>query len=264
SWQVAGFRSALAAAALLVALPAARRGWSRRGLLVAGGYSAMLILFVSANKLTTAMNTIFLQDTGPFYVLALSPALLGERIHKRDLVVMGLILAGLSLFFISSESPQATAPRPLLGNVLAALSGLGWAMTLIGLRWLGKSSRTADVSLSAVAMGNLLTAAVCLPMALPVAPADHTLRNWLLMAFLGVFQIGLAYVFLAGGLARVPAFTASILLLLEPVFSPVWTFLLHREVPNAWAAAGGALILGATVAKAWTPAPSEPPRREEP
>lgn len=259
SWQVAGLRSALAAVAILVVLPGSRRGWSRRGALVALSYSATLILFVSANKLTTSMNTIFLQNTAPLYVLALSPLLLAETIHARDLVVMLVIAAGLALFFVGGEPPQITAPAPVLGNILATLSGLTWALTILGFRWLGKRHESTDASLSATIIGNVITCAICLPKALPLTAEVHTPANWLVIVFLGVFQVGLAYVFLISGLRRSPAFTASILLMMEPVFNPVWTYLVHRERPGRWAILGGILILGATAFKTWRGSPLDPP-----
>ena len=42
---------------------------------------------------------------------------------------------------------------------------------------------------------------------------------------------------------------ASTLLLLEPALNPFWAWLVHGERPGVWALAGGALILGATLAK---------------
>ncbi|HEX4574711.1 MAG TPA: EamA family transporter, partial [Gemmatimonadales bacterium] len=58
--------------------------------------------------------------------------------------------------------------------------------------------------------------------------------------------LGLAYVFLARAIARVPAFEASLFLLVEPVLSPVWAWLVHGETPGPLALAGGAVILTAT------------------
>ena len=72
-WQVASFRSGLAAVVLLAALPNARRRWHWRMLPVAAAYAATLILFVLANRLTTSANAIFLQATAPLYVLLLGP-----------------------------------------------------------------------------------------------------------------------------------------------------------------------------------------------
>jgi len=59
-------------------------------------YAATLVLFVLANKLTTAASTIFLQDTAPIYILLLSPVLLNEPIRRRDLVFMLVIGIGMS------------------------------------------------------------------------------------------------------------------------------------------------------------------------
>ena len=59
------------AGALLLLAPAARRNWSWRSLLVGVAYAATMVLYVSANKLTTAANTIFLQATAPLYLLPL-------------------------------------------------------------------------------------------------------------------------------------------------------------------------------------------------
>jgi drug/metabolite transporter (DMT)-like permease len=72
--------------------------------------------------------------------------------------------------------------------------------------------------------------------------------DWLVVAYLGVFQIGLAYLFLTRGVRHVPALEASLLLLLEPVFNVIWAWLLVGEWPAPWSLAGCAVILGATVA----------------
>src|SRR5262245_10190666 len=65
SLQVAGFRSLVAALALVTFVPEARRGFSVRVAAVAIAYAATLVLFVAGNKLTTSANTIFLQSTAP-------------------------------------------------------------------------------------------------------------------------------------------------------------------------------------------------------
>jgi drug/metabolite transporter (DMT)-like permease len=213
---------------------------------VAVAHAATLVLFVLANKLTTSMNSIFLQNTGPLYVLALSPLLLGERIRRSDLVVMAVMALGLVMFFMEAADPLATAPHPLAGNVLAAVSGLAWALVIVGLRWLGRREGGAG-ALPAVVTGNLVAAGVCLTAGWPLA--DGTVVDWAIIGFLGVFQVGLAYVFLTQGLRHAAAFTASILLLIEPVFNPVWSFFIHGEAPGAWAFVGAGVILSATLGK---------------
>lgn len=249
SWQVAGFRSGIAALAVLLLVPAARRRWSGPVVLVALAYAGTMILFVLGNKLTTAANTIFLQSTAPLYVLLLGPWLLKEPVRRRDLLFMAAIAVGLVLFFVGAQAPLATAPDPLRGNMLALLSGVTWAFTVVGLRWLGSREEEGgeNAAVVTVVAGNTLAFAFCLPWALPVQQA--TTADWAVVAYLGIFQIGLAYLFLTAGIRRVPALEAATLLLVEPALNPIWAWLVHGERPGTWAIAGGALILGATIVK---------------
>ncbi|MGD0015527.1 MAG: DMT family transporter, partial [Bryobacteraceae bacterium] len=247
-WQVAGFRSAVATLSVFALVAGARRGWSWRVLPAAAAYASTLILFVMATKLTTAANAIFLQSTAPVYVLLAGPLLLGERVRRSDLAFAAVVAFGLALFFVSREGAVATAPDPLRGNVCALLSGVAWAATLIALRWLGKRSG-GEGALATIVAGNALAFAVCLPMALPVTSARAT--DLLVIAYLGLFQIGLAYYCLTRAIRHVPAFETSTLLLAEPVLNPVWAWLIHGERPAAWALAGGAVILSATALHTW-------------
>ncbi len=245
AWQVAGLRSGIAALVLFVFLREGRRFWTPHALAVGTAYAATMLLFVYGNKLTTAANTIFLQATAPLYLLVLGPRLLGERVTRADVALMGSLALGLALFFAGNESPVATAPRPLLGNVLGVVAGLTWALTILGLRWLGRSASGAS---AAVVAGNVLACAVALPLALPLAGGRPI--DWTIVAYLGLFQIGLAYVFMTRGVRGVPAFEVSLLLLLEPVLNVLWTWLVHGERPGPWSAAGCAIILAATLARA--------------
>lgn len=249
SWQVAGFRSGVAFLALMLLLPEARRGWDARLIPAGVAYASTLVLFVLANKLTTSANAIFLQSTAPLYLLFIGPFLLREPIRKGDVLFMTAMIGGMCLFFLGGEHAAATAPDPAKGNVVAVVSGVTWAFTIAGLRWHGKRSGGSSRAMASVVVGNLIACLACLPMALPVnavRPADFAV-----IGYLGVFQIGLAYFCMTKAVSRVPAFTASTLLLVEPAVNPVWAWLVHGERPGAWAIAGGALILSATFISTW-------------
>jgi drug/metabolite transporter (DMT)-like permease len=247
-WQVASFRSAVAAAALLLVVPEARRGWRWRIAPVGAAYAATLILFVLATRLTTAANAIFLQSTAPLYLLLLGPWLLREPIRRSDIVYILAIAAGMSLFALGGERAVATAPNPHAGNVRALASGLAWALTLAGLRWLSRG-KAGSAGMAAVTAGNIMAFLAALPMALPVASASPS--GVAVILYLGIFQIGLAYWCLTRAVRHVTAFEATTMLLLEPVLNPVWAWLIHGERPGAWPLAGGAVILSATLMNTW-------------
>jgi DME family drug/metabolite transporter len=121
AWQVAGFRSIVAALAIFLLMPAARRGWTWHVVPVGIAYATTLTLFVTSNKLTTSANAIFLQATAPLYMLLLGPLLLREQVRRRDLGFMAPVAIGLALVFVGATPPTSeTATNPALGNVLAA------------------------------------------------------------------------------------------------------------------------------------------------
>ena len=241
-WQVSCFRSLLGGFVILLVIPRARQGLTWRSLVVAVPFAATFTLFTLANKLTTAANAMFLQETAPFYVLLLGPLLLGERIVRRDLAFMAALVAGLVLILGSVREPLDTAPNPQLGNLLGALTGVAWALTLTGLRWL--ASRTGsgrDQPETAVVAGCLLAAAAAGFFALPLGSTSSL--DWLVIAYLGVFQIGLAYFFVTRSMRRLPVIEVSLLLLVEPAFTPVWAWLVLAENPGTPAILGGAVII---------------------
>jgi len=246
-WQIASFRSGVAAITLLLLVPSARRGFGWKPVLVGVAYAATLVLFVLANRMTTSANTIYLQSTAPLYVLLFAPLLLKERIRRSDIPIILAVLGGLVLVLLGGSRPSVTAPDPARGNLFAALSGLSYALLLCGLRWLGRAGDT-DRSISAVVLGNMIACLAALPMALPIG--SHPGVAWGVILYLGIFQIAGAYLLVTTALRHVPVIEASLMLLVETAFNPLWAWLLLGEVPALLALAGGALIVSATILQA--------------
>lgn len=243
-WQIASFRSGAAALAILLLSRDARRGWTWRVAIVGVAYAVCLTLFVLANRLTTAANTIYLQSTAPLYLLVLAPWLLKEPVRRKDVGFMAVIALGLAFVFVGVDQPIASAPDPVRGNLVALASGLFWALTVCGLRWMGSGESGRGSPVAAVAVGNLIAFALSLPLSLPVGA--HAVSDWGLIVYLGVFQIAIAYLFVTAGLRSIPALEASLILLIEPALNPLWAWIIQGERPGPWALAGGALILAAT------------------
>ena len=254
-WQAAGLRAGVAAVAMLLVLPAARRGWSRRTFVVAIPYAATFILYSLANKETTAANAIFLQDTAPLYLLLLGPLWLRERLQRSDLVLALALVAGAALLFAAAPVAFGTAPRPALGNALALAAGFTWALSLLGLRWISvRGAQSGEEPLAVIVAGcvlALVASAVAVWPGTLLPGEERTAVNLLAVLYLGVCQIGLAYVFLTRGVRHVTALEASLLLLTEPVFTPILAWLVLGESLSAFALAGGGVVIGAVAANAW-------------
>lgn len=247
AWQVAGSRSAVAALVVLLVLPEARLGWRWRYVPVAVTYAATLLLFVNSTKLTTAANAIFLQGAAPLFVLLFNPLLLRESVRRSDLLLMGAVASGMALVFFGHDTANVTAPDPARGNLLGAASAVTWALTIIGLRWIGRNSPgESGAGLATVSLGNLFASAAALSVAFPF-PQFQARDLWIIL-WLGIFQVALAYVFLTRGIRLVPAIEATLLLLLEPALNPVWAWLIHSERPSPQSIAGGVVIFASVLA----------------
>lgn len=225
-------------AAITVALVTRREGF---GLNLVSGvaavlYAALLILFVTATKLTTAANAIFLQYTAPVYVLVLEPLFYREKFRARDAVTVAICVAGMSLFFIGKLEA-----RDIEGNFVALGSGLCFAFYFLLLRH--PKARSVNRA-SSVIYGNLLAVVVCAPAFFTALKRGINTSDLAGMIYLGVVQIGVAYALFTLAMARgLRSLDAGIVGYIEPVLNPIWVFLFIGERPSTWAIAGGAIII---------------------
>jgi drug/metabolite transporter (DMT)-like permease len=231
SMGIAGGRSLIAAVVILAFLgkPRLRRDRALLGATI--GYAATVILFVLANRMTTAANAILIQYTAPLWVALFAPYLLRERNHFIDWLAMGGIVIGLVLFF-----RDELAPGHFAGNLIAAAAGLAFAVFVLFSRM-----QREQPPLTAILLGNLLAAAVCLPFAFGTPLPDA--KSLMLLAVLGIGQLGLSYVAFARAITHVPAVESILVLTLEPILNPIWVFLVLGEKPGPWAMVGGAIVL---------------------
>jgi drug/metabolite transporter (DMT)-like permease len=228
---IAGSRSGIAAIVMLLYCRRPRFTWSFAQIGGAFAYMVMVILFVCATKLTTAANAILLQYTAPVYVALFSGCFLGERITRYDWMTLVVTLGGMLLFF-----QDHLAPGGVLGNLLAIGSGVAFAATCL----FGRKQK-AGSPLESFLLGNLLTALVGLPFMFQGAAPG--LPGWIALGFMGIFQLGLAYILYAAALKEVTALEGILIPMLEPVLNPIWVFLIVGEVPGPKAFCGGVIIL---------------------
>jgi drug/metabolite transporter (DMT)-like permease len=64
---------------------------------------------------------------------------------------------------------------------------------------------------------------------------------------LGIFQIGVSSILFAYGIKRITALESILTAVLEPLFSPVWVYIIIGEAPGRRAILGGLVIIGAVV-----------------
>jgi drug/metabolite transporter (DMT)-like permease len=209
-------------------------------------YAGTLSCFVYANKNTTAANAIFLQYTAPIYILILAPFILKEKFRASDLLTVIICLTGMSLFFLEPQNAENTlASNVFLGNSAALASGVFFGLYFIFLRHPRSLKKNPALS---VFYGNIIIVFLMLPLVLNNPPQQLSSNDILAILFLGILQIGIAYVLFTNGISKgVRSLDASIIGFIEPLLNPIWVFLIVGEQPSGWAILGGVVILGAVV-----------------
>ncbi|MDR1400552.1 MAG: DMT family transporter [Treponema sp.] len=243
---IAGLRSLIAALFILLVRGLTRWGGTggsfkamlRSGPFWAAGfaYSATMILFVIANKMTASANAILLQYGAPIWAALLGWLIIGEKPRVGHWIALVMVMAGLFLFFSDGLVSGSHA-----GDLIAVLSGVCFGANSVFLRK-GKDGDPAGAML----LAHVITALFCLPF-LFIFPPSLSLGAIGALLFMGILQIGLASILFSYGIQRVRAVEAMLIAMIEPVLNPVWVLLVTGERPSPAALAGGAIIVTAVV-----------------
>lgn len=227
---IAGSRSLISSIVVFLYLRKPKLTWSKAQLGGGFSYAFTVILFVAANKLTTAANAILLQFTAPIFVAILGAWLLKEKIRWYDYISILAVFGGMLLFFLDNVGGGS-----MLGNALAVISGFFLACVTISLRF-QKDGSPVETTL----IGNLLTFIVAIPFILGGLP---DMKSIIAIIMLGVFQLGIAYILYALASKHLSAIETILLTVIEPLLNPLWVFLFAGEKPSIYAVFGGIIVI---------------------
>lgn len=254
SFVIAGFRSLISAG-----IVACYMKWKKvpfrvnRASIVSGVMLACAFLsFVTANKMTTAANAIVLQFTSPVFIVIISTVIYRQRFGRTDYAVVGLTLAGVSLFFFDK-----LAPGYLGGNGLAVLSGF-----FLGAMFAVTGNTDPSSRMTGIFLGQAFTALVGIPVSFFIPTRVDAVSVGCIL-LLGVVQLGVPYILYGIAVEHCPPLVCCLVSALEPLLNPVWVFLLDGERPGVFALMGGAIVIGTvTVWNLWLDRRGAPGREE--
>jgi drug/metabolite transporter (DMT)-like permease len=233
--SIIGLRSALAALVFAVYRKSFKVKLNLGTVLAAVCLSLTIMLYVFANKYTTAAAAILLQFSSPVFIILLNLVFYKTKPKRSEAVAVLATVLGMVLFFADKLKPGG-----MFGNLLAVASGLTFAGVFVCNR------REDVVPEQAMFLGFLINAAIGLPFAFVQVTADPV--AWGAVLFMGTVQVGLAYVFFSIGIKSTPALLACLITAFEPIFNPVWVALATGEIPGPLSIAGGAVIVATVLA----------------
>jgi drug/metabolite transporter (DMT)-like permease len=200
------------------------------GLFSGGLWAVMFTAFVIALSLTTTANTLVVMSVAPLLTVVCARIVLSDPIPLRTWIAALAAMAGIAFMFSSSMEKHS------MGMLVALAIPVASALNVVALR---KHSARVDL-IPAVMLGGALSALIALPLSLPISASGKDLA---LLAFLGVFQLGLPCMFLVMASRALYAPEIALLGLLEVVLGPLWAWLGAGESPANTTLIGGAVVL---------------------
>jgi drug/metabolite transporter (DMT)-like permease len=175
------------------------------------------------------------------FVGFLAWALHGERPSRWAVVATPMVFAGVILISgVGSRGAYGLDPRQ--GVLFGLLTGITYAVFLVGLRAAGRglgapAGPLLDATLGA-ALGAAAVGAFDGELHLAVSWPAH---GWLLALAVGSQVVG--WQLIGAALPRLPALETSVYLLLQPMLTTIWAWLLFSELLSSAQIAGMALAL---------------------
>ncbi len=219
------------------------RASGRSGLISGLCWAVMFTCFMIALTLTSTANTLIVNALSPLFATILAWAVLKTPIATRTWLAIAAAFAGMVIMFASEAQASGAA---LFGMAVAFGVPVASAINIVTLKRTG-----AHVDLApAVLLGALLSCAITLPLSLPFVAST---KDVLLLAILGIFQLGIPCVMMVRASAHLTAPEVALLGLLEVLMGPLWSWLGAGETPGASTLIGGAIVLAALVANEIVP-----------
>ena len=195
-------------------------------------YFAQGILFMCANKYTTAGNATVLQNMSPLYIILMNALINKKPPEKRELIVCAVLFFGVGLVFAGNIGGGAA-----LGNIFAMMSALFYA----GVYFLSKQEGADPIE-------SLLLGNGCYLFLIPVLLTNQTVLHtsaseWVFLLFFAALSGIGAWLCFAKGIKSCSAVQASFIALAEPVMAPLWTYLFLGEEISTLSFVGFAIVI---------------------
>jgi len=189
--------------------------------------------FVMAVANTSVANVVFIFASMPIFAVTFSRIFLGERIQRRMVLTMVVVLFGLAIIIYGSSSTDIASWK---GDLWAVYVSAAFAAALTAVRKVKETSMIPAIPIAYIGAA-IMIGMFC-------SPIEGVQVQWQLFLGHGAF-IGAASCFLALGPRYISSAEVSLLVLLESVLAPILVWAVIGENPGPWALIGGVVVVGA-------------------
>ncbi|NHK31584.1 MAG: DMT family transporter [Asgard group archaeon] len=209
--------------------------------------TSFVLLQMYSVKFTEASASAFLLNVNPVITFVLSLIILKER--HRWWGGIGILIAATGIFFIAVPLDKIDiliSSDLLLGNILAFLSGVAWAIYTVYLKKFLKDKDPVTVT-----TWNLSFSAIILTITMFVvdgwfetAPAYYHI---ILTTFLGIVPTSIAFTLWFETLKQIPVQKASAFQFLIPVIATLFALAMGETIDLYFGLGGGLILIGLVI-----------------
>jgi drug/metabolite transporter (DMT)-like permease len=192
---------------------------------------------------TSVGKATVLTNLTPVVVTAVAWIFLRQRPARLFLLAVGLAVAGASIMAVA-KGVGPVGPNPRLGDALSLATAVWYALYFLAVSAARRREATTRIMFWSSLTGAPLLLAASVLLGEHVAPA--TAGGWAACVGLGVVHVA-GQGSIAWALGRLPAATASVTVLVQPVVASVLGWLLFGELFSGWQTVGAAVALAGVI-----------------
>ena len=248
-WQILFYRSTTLVGFLCCYILVARRGkfvasiQDGGTLAIKAGFwlSLAFVAWIYALTNTTVANALFMLSTAPFLAAIIGRLILKEVVLPSTWFFVALTTAGVGVMVV-----EGLQLGTLFGTAMGLCAAIGFALFAVQLRQ-GRQTDLVPFVLWAGFFASLWAGAMIL---ITSESFGISMRDWLLCASMGVFQVGVGLVIFSHGSRHLSAAEITLLSMTEIVLGPLWVWLVIKEMPGFLTLIGGGIVMSAIAGQA--------------
>ncbi len=201
---------------------------------------------------TSVAKATVLSNLTPVLVTAFAWIFLKQRPRRLFLLAVAFAVAGAWTMALT-KGAGSTGVNPPLGDALSAATAIWYSLYFLVVSSARQSMSATRIMFWSTLVGAPLMLLAALGLGEQILPTG--LGGWAACAGLGLMHVA-GQGSIAWALGRLPAATASVVVLVQPVVAALLGWLLFNELLGTWPAVGAAVALGGVVLAQWASRPN--------
>lgn len=221
-----------------------RLRWSTLRACALGGlfFGADVAFIFNAFKLTSVANATIIGALAPVFIALGAARWFGERIDRRSLAVILVAFAGVAVVAVGSSGSASWSP---LGDMFAALSTVSWTTYWLFSKRARRTVPTLEYMTSVMLVAAVIVTATTAVSGVSLAPPRGT--DWAWIWAITLIPGATGHLLVAWSHRHLEAWVASLITQSQPIVASIAAWAIIGEVLTPLTAAGGLVVIGATV-----------------